>query len=98
MPVQMTRVACPDQDPSGAVRLESIILANPILAPILERWSAISLPDCWLAAGALAQTVWNDAFGLAAPDHGLKDVIIALAHRNDAPMARASATFEGGPP
>jgi hypothetical protein len=33
----------------------------------------IALPDCWLVAGALAQTVWNDVHGLA-PDHGLSDI------------------------
>jgi uncharacterized protein len=71
--MQMMGTADLDRDPSGAARLESIILTSPILAPILGQWSAISLPDCWLAAGALAQTVWNDAFGFA-PDHGLKDV------------------------
>jgi hypothetical protein len=49
------------------------IESSPVLAPILARWSSIALPDCWLASGAVSQTLWNDAFGLA-PDHGLSDV------------------------
>ena len=32
---------------------------NPVVAEILERMPALMLPDCWLAAGALFQTVWN---------------------------------------
>ena len=30
-------------------------------------------PVCWLASGALAQSVWNHAFGFA-PEHGVSDV------------------------
>lgn len=36
-----------------------IICLNPTVAEILERMPALQLPDCWLAAGALVQTVWN---------------------------------------
>ena len=58
---------------SESSKLENVVLASPILGPIIEGWPAISLPDCWLVAGSIAQTIWNDAFGLP-PDHGLKDV------------------------
>jgi hypothetical protein len=57
----------------NATRLENIVRASPILGPILNQWTSIALPDCWLVAGAIAQTVWNDAFGLP-PGHGLSDV------------------------
>jgi uncharacterized protein len=60
-------------DPADAARLERIVLASPILAPILGQWPEISLPDCWLVAGAVTQTVWNDAFGLGS-GHGVKDI------------------------
>jgi uncharacterized protein len=60
-------------DPTDCAKLKSVVLASPILRPIIGAWSAISLPDCWLVAGAIAQTVWNSAFGFP-PDHGLKDV------------------------
>jgi hypothetical protein len=62
-----------EPDPADAARLERIILASPVLAPIIRRWEAISLPDCWLVAGAVVQTVWNDLFGFP-PDHGFADV------------------------
>jgi uncharacterized protein len=62
-------------DSANCARLEALILASPILSPMIDRWSAIALPDSWLVAGALAQTVWNGLFGFA-PEHGLKDVDI----------------------
>ena len=45
--------------------------SSPILGPIIDEWAAIRLPDCWLVAGPIAQTVWNSAFGLPL-DHGLR--------------------------
>ena len=38
---------------------ERIVRLNPTVVAILERMDALELPDCWLAAGALFQTVWN---------------------------------------
>ncbi len=60
-------------DASDVARLGRVILASPILEPIVRKWEKVSLPDCWLVAGAIAQTVWNDAFGFD-PDHGVVDV------------------------
>lgn len=39
---------------------------------ILERWPALSLPDGWLVAGCLFQTVWNLRSG-RAPEADIKD-------------------------
>ncbi|WP_245281392.1 nucleotidyltransferase family protein [Rhizobium sp. AAP43] len=33
----------------------------------------MALPDCWLVAGGLAQSVWNDSFGMD-PLHGIADI------------------------
>jgi uncharacterized protein len=65
--------AHPDHDSANRANLENIVLASPILGPIVGEWAAISLPDCWLVAGAVAQTVWNSVFRPPL-DHGLKDV------------------------
>lgn len=59
--------------PSPEDLLRSILARSPIVATLVDRWPQIGLPDCWLAAGCLAQTVWNDAFGFA-PTHGLSDI------------------------
>ena len=55
--------------------LRSIISESPLLSPILHDWEKIALPDCWLVAGAIAQTVWNRSFGLPAT-HGIADIDI----------------------
>jgi len=39
---------------------------------ILERWSELALPDGWLVAGSLFQTVWNLQAG-RAPESDIKD-------------------------
>ncbi|AYM59454.1 hypothetical protein QOV31_003375 [Agrobacterium fabrum] len=44
--------------------LESIALASLLLAPIIDAWDTLALPDSWIAAGIIAQTVWNHRFGL----------------------------------
>jgi hypothetical protein len=35
------------------------VLRNPNNRAILDRWTALALPDSWLVAGCLFQTVWN---------------------------------------
>lgn len=48
------------------------ILKNRNNRAILERWQALALPDGWLVAGCLFQTVWNLRSG-RAPEAGIKD-------------------------
>jgi hypothetical protein len=78
----MVMAAGTRDDAEERVTLEGIVLASPVLGPILREWSAISLPDCWLVAGAVVQTVWNDAFGFP-PEHGLKDVDLVYFDDSD---------------
>lgn len=53
----------------------------------------MALPNGWVAAGAIAQSVWNDAFGLP-PLHGLSDVDLVyfdptdLSERSEADHAQ----------
>ncbi|AJY45790.1 nucleotidyltransferase family protein [Martelella endophytica] len=63
-------------------RLIGAVERSPLLAPILLAWERIALPDCWLVAGALAQTVWNDRFGYA-PDRGIADIDIVYFDPDD---------------
>ncbi len=55
--------------------LERTIRSSPVLGPVLDCWNEVRLPDGWLVAGAVAQTVWNAKLGYA-PDHGIRDVDI----------------------
>lgn len=50
----------------------SDVLSNSYNAQILERWSSLNLPDSWLVAGCLFQTVWN-RISNQAPETGIKD-------------------------
>jgi len=60
---------------SQRVDLQTIVRKSPLLSPILGNWNRIALPDAWLVAGAIAQTVWNHAFGMP-PTHGINDIDI----------------------
>ncbi len=79
--------------------LENAVRASPLLGPVLDRWADIGLPDGWLVAGAVAQTVWNARLGLP-PDHGLRDIDIIYHDPDDLTAAseadhaaRVSALF-----
>ena len=58
------------------------VRASPLLCPILERWDELALPDCWLAAGAVAQTIWNSKLG-KPHDHGIRDIDLVYFDEND---------------
>ncbi len=47
-------------------------LRNPHNRALLQRLPALALPDAWLVAGCLFQTVWNLRSG-RAPEAGIKD-------------------------
>lgn len=48
------------------------IQRNPNNTRILERWSELALPDSWLVAGCLFQTIWN-LLSDRDPTAGIKD-------------------------
>jgi hypothetical protein len=53
-------------------RLEAALRRHETLWQIVGCLENIGLPDCWLVAGAVAQTVWNIALGRPAQS-GIKD-------------------------
>lgn len=59
----------PAADPQ---RFVADILANPNNRALLQRWDRLALPDGWLVAGCLFQTVWNLREG-ADPAARIKD-------------------------
>jgi hypothetical protein len=54
------------------VQFFSDVLTNRYNRAILERWHELALPDAWLVAGCLFQTVWNLMSG-RAPEADIKD-------------------------
>lgn len=50
-----------DTDP--VARLRRALWANDLLAECLKRFAALSLPDWYLGAGCISQTMWNIAHG-----------------------------------
>ena len=67
-------------DSRGAV-IWPLLRRSAITGPILDRWSEIDLPDAWLVAGAVTQTVWNEAHGFAL-EFGIRDVDIVYFDRD----------------
>lgn len=57
----------------AANQLHVSLRQNQCLADILERFDEIALPDAWLVAGCIAQTIWNLACGQPA-ELGIRDL------------------------
>src|SRR5215813_6025654 len=73
---------CLDCQSEEGGRLETIVRSSPILSTVLERWSSIALPDCWLSGSVIAQTAWNYALNLPC-HHGLADIDLVYFDAND---------------
>lgn len=58
---------------TAAPDLGAVLRSNADLAILLDRFAEIVLPDAWLVAGCLAQTIWNHRFG-HPPGHGIADI------------------------
>ncbi|RXH00074.1 nucleotidyltransferase family protein [Bradyrhizobium zhanjiangense] len=50
----------------------ALALQNPVNAAIIDELGRLALPDAWLVAGCLVQSVWNVLTGRAV-DHGIAD-------------------------
>lgn len=75
--VAMTEAPAPDHD-----RFIADVLANRYNRTILEAWDELELPDGWLVAGCLFQSVWNLRSG-RAPEEAIKDCDIFYFDEGD---------------
>jgi hypothetical protein len=66
----------------SANELHVSLLQNECLADIPERFDEIALPDAWLVAGCIAQTIWNLACGQPA-ELGIKDIDLIYFDEQD---------------
>lgn len=71
-------------------RLEAMLRQNPGLAAILDRFEALGLPDAWLVAGCVAQTVWN-RLAAAPAMHGIDDIDLVYCDTADLSEAAEAA-------
>jgi hypothetical protein len=74
------------REPVTADRFRADVLANRYNRLILERWHDLALPDGWLVAGCLFQTVWNLRSG-RPPAADIKDY--DLFYFDDADLSEA---------
>ncbi len=63
-------------------RFRHDVLQNTVNAAILSRWQDLGLPNAWLVAGCLFQTVWNLQRG-RQPGLGIKDYDLFYFNPND---------------
>jgi uncharacterized protein len=68
--------------PARERELEAILATNPVVATVLERTPALDLPDWYLGAGAVANTVWNHIHGFD-PEHGIDDYDLVYFDASD---------------
>jgi hypothetical protein len=73
-----------------AEALKTLIRANPVVSTLLDELPRLGLPDWYLGAGALAQTVWNHLHGFSST-HGIDDYDIVYFDRGDLTEASESA-------
>lgn len=67
-----------------------MLRGNPDIAALLDGFAMIGLPDAWLVAGALAQTVWNARAGMP-PGHGIADIDLVYFDPDDRTKAAEAA-------
>ena len=65
-----------------AEALEALIRANPVVSALLEELPGLGLPDWYLGAGGVAQTVWNHLHGFS-PTYGIDDYDIVYFDPDD---------------
>lgn len=65
-----------------AATFEQLVMRNPVTVQIVDRLPALGIPDCWLTAGALFQTVWNVLSG-QPPTAGIKDYDVNYCDLSD---------------
>lgn len=62
--------------------LEAILTKNNIINEILKRTPDLQMPNWYLGAGCLSQTVWNQQHNFP-PTHGIKDYDLVYFDKHD---------------
>jgi uncharacterized protein len=91
---ELARAPVPEQ----LAAFERLVLANDVVATLLNRLVQVGAPDWYLTAGCLTQTVWNGLTG-SPPAEGIKDYDVIYhdpAEPADRPIRAAIAAAGAG--
>jgi hypothetical protein len=84
--------------PEQLAAFERLVLANDVVAVLLDRLAAVAAPDWYVTAGCLTQTVWN-VLSDRPPGEGIKDYDVIYhdpAEPPDRPLRAAIAAAGQG--
>jgi hypothetical protein len=76
--------------------LREFLARNPTLVEVLARAAVMALPDWYLVAGCLYQTVWNVVTG-QPPESGILDYDLAYLRQLGPVLARRGRGHPGRP-
>jgi uncharacterized protein len=75
--------------------LRVLLMRNPTLVEVLTRAAVLALPDWYLVAGCLYQTVWNFVTG-QPPESGILDYDLAYYDSSDLSWPAEDAVIQAG--
>jgi uncharacterized protein len=76
-------------------RLETILRKNNVASTVLDRAPKLELPNWYLGAGCIAQTVWNELHGFPASDN-IKDYDLVYFDGSDLSYEAEDRSIKGG--
>ncbi|CAG9988291.1 unnamed protein product [Clonostachys byssicola] len=76
-------------------RFREIVSTNPTLMTILSRAATLKLPNWYLAAGAVSQTIWNTMSSFP-PDTGIRDYDLVYFDDSDLSYEAEDAVIQAG--
>ncbi|MFB4281667.1 MULTISPECIES: nucleotidyltransferase family protein [unclassified Nonomuraea] len=88
----------PPDDPPPAEQLaavRAVLAASPVVTSVLHGARALDPPGWWVAAGAVAQTIWNHVTG-RHPDHGIRDYDLIYHDPSDLSWEAEDAVIRAG--
>lgn len=80
---------------SQLVHLRNVLSLNPTLVLVLTRAASLNLPNWYLAAGALSQTIWNNVSSLP-PETGIHDYDLVYYDASDLSYEAEDVVIQAG--
>ncbi|KAM0271898.1 hypothetical protein ACHAQH_008922 [Verticillium albo-atrum] len=77
------------------IHLQKVLSTNPTLITVINRVSELGLPNWYLAAGSLSQTIWNHVSGLPSST-GISDYDLVYHDASDLSYEAEDAHIQAG--